>query len=321
MEKLLYFPIKYNIIFAKFYIDNKTKCSIIIYKSMKGYDVVENQKRLIAINDISGFGKCSLTVALPIISAAGVETVCMPTAVLSTHTGGFEGYTYRDLTDDMPKIANHWKTIDLKPNAIYSGFLGSFDQIDIVKKFVNDFKSNNTLFIADPCMADHGKMYTVFSKEFAKAMASLCAEADIILPNITEACFMVGEEFKDGVQTEEYIENLLNKLLNMGAKNVILTGVTFEKSKLGAACMGQDRKVYYYFENKLDGVYHGTGDVFASSFCGAILNGFSLHEAMSIAVRYVCDCIKRTQTMQRPIKYGVDFERGIPYYIKELGLV
>lgn len=282
---------------------------------------MKNQKRLIAVNDISGFGKCSLTVALPIISAAGVETVCMPTAVLSTHTGGFTGYTYRDLTCDMPAMGEHWKSIDIRPDAIYTGFLGSFEQIDIVKKIVRDFKREDNLFIADPCMADHGKMYTVFDMKFAKAMASLCAMADIILPNITEACFMVNEEVIEGVQTKGYIEGLLNKLLDMGAKNVILTGVSFEESKLGAACMGQDRVPHYYFENKLDGTYHGTGDVFASSFCGALLNDFSLHEAMGIAVRYVCDCIKRTQTMDRPIRYGVDFERGIPFYIKELGKI
>lgn len=282
---------------------------------------MENQKRLIAINDISGFGKCSLTVALPIISAAGVETVCMPTAVLSTHTGGFTGYTYRDLTCDMPAMGEHWKSIDIRPDAIYTGFLGSFEQIDIVKKLADDFKREDNLFIADPCMADHGKMYTVFDMKFAKAMTSLCSKADIILPNITEACFMVDEEVIEGVQTEEYIKRLLNKLLDMGTKNVILTGVSFEESKLGAACMGQDRVPHYYFENKLDGTYHGTGDVFASSFCGALLNDFSLHEAMGIAVRYVCDCIKRTQTMDRPIRYGVDFERGIPFYIKELGKV
>lgn len=282
---------------------------------------MENQKRLVAINDISGFGKCSLTVALPIISAAGVETICMPTAVLSTHTGGFTGYTYRDLTCDMPDISAHWKSIDLKPDAIYSGFLGSFDQIDIVKKFAEDFKREDNLFIADPCMADHGKMYAIFDKKFAKAMAELCSKADIILPNITEACFMTDTEFVSGLHTEEYIETLLNKLLDMGAKNVILTGVTFEESKLGAAFMGQDRIAQYYFQERLPGMYHGTGDVFASSFCGAILNGISYYDAMGIAARYVCDCIKRTQSMENPITYGVDFERGIPFYIKELGKI
>ena len=282
---------------------------------------MENQKRLVAINDISGFGKCSLTVALPVISAAGVETICMPTAVLSTHTGGFTGYTYRDLICDMPDISAHWKSIDLKPDAIYSGFLGSFDQIDIVKKFAEDFKREDNLFIADPCMADHGKMYAIFDKKFAKAMAELCSKADIILPNITEACFMTETEFVSGLHTEKYIETLLNKLLDMGAKNVILTGVTFEEDKLGAVFMGQDRVAKYYFQERLPGMYHGTGDVFASSFCGAILNGISYYDAMGIAVRYVCDCIKRTQSMENPITYGVDFERGIPFYIKELGKI
>ncbi len=282
---------------------------------------MENQKRLVAINDISGFGKCSLTVALPIISAAGVETICMPTAVLSTHTGGFSGYTYRDLTCDMPAIGEHWKSINLNPDAIYSGFLGSFDQIDIVKKFADDFKTENNLFIADPCMADHGKMYAIFDEKFAKAMAELCSKADIILPNITESCFMTDAEFKEGIQTEEYIEDLLNKLLDMGAKNVVLTGVAFEEDKIGAACMSEDRVAKYYFENRLPGAYHGTGDIFASAFCGALLNGFSIYDSMSISVRYVCDCIKRTQAMENPITYGVDFERGIPFYIKELGKV
>ncbi len=282
---------------------------------------MENQKRLVAINDISGFGKCSLTVALPIISAAGVETICMPTAVLSTHTGGFTGYTYRDLTSDMPDISAHWKSIDLRPDAIYSGFLGSFDQIDIVKKFAEDFKRDDNLFIADPCMADHGKMYAIFDNKFAKAMAELCSKADIILPNITEACFMTDTEFVSGIHTEEYIEKLLNDLLDMGAKNVVLTGVTFEEDKLGVAFMGHDRVAKYYFLERLPGMYHGTGDVFASSFCGAILNDISYFDAMGIAARYVCDCIKRTQSMENPINYGVDFERGIPFYIKELGKI
>ena len=282
---------------------------------------MENQKRLIAINDISGFGKCSLTVALPIISAAGIETICMPTAVLSTHTGGFTGYTYRDLTCDMPDIGKHWKSINLNPDAIYSGFLGSFDQIDIVKKFADDFKTENNLFIADPCMADHGKMYVIFDEKFAKAMAELCAKADIILPNITEACFMTDTQFIEGIQTEEYVNELLNKLLDMGAKNAVLTGVTFEEGKLGAACMSGDRIPHYYIIDKLPGAYHGTGDVFASAFCGALLNGKTIYESMSIGANYVCDCIKRTQSMDNPITYGVDFERGIPYYLKELGKV
>lgn len=311
--------------FSKTFLFNYEYCKKCVIMSLnipiERNDFLENQKRLIAINDISGLGKCSLTVALPVISSAGVETICMPTAVLSTHTGGFTGYTYRDLTDDMPEMAKHWKSFDLKTDVIYSGFLGSFDQIEIVKNFVNDFKTPDNLFIADPCMADHGKMYATFTPEFAEAMSSLCAKADVILPNITEACFMTNTEFHEGTQSPAFIENLLNTLLDNGAKNVILTGVSFEESKVGAAYIGQDRIVEYYFENKLPGTYHGTGDVFASAFCGALLNDFSFYEAMSIAVRYVCDCIKRTISLDKPIKYGVDFERGIPFYLKELGKI
>lgn len=282
---------------------------------------MQNQKRLIAINDLSGMGKCSLTVALPIISAAGVETICMPTSVLSTHTGGFTGYTFRDLTEDMPKIAAHWKSVGLKPDAIYSGFLGSFDQIEIVKQFAEEFRGENTVFIADPCMADLGRLYALFDEKFAAAMTSLCAKADIILPNITEACFMTGTPYVEGVHTEAYIRDLLNRLLDTGARNVILTGVSFEEGKLGAACMGRDREPQYYFSERLPGNYHGTGDVFASAFCGALLNDFTLYDAMRIAVEFVCDSIRRTRAMEAPIAYGVDFERGIPFYLKELGKV
>ena len=145
------------------------------------------QKRVAAIHDISGFGKCSLTVALPIISAAGIETTIMPTAVLSTHTGGFTGYTYRDLTGDLRAIAEHWKSLELHFDAIYSGFLGSFEQIDIVKDFIDMFRADGNITVVDPAMADNGQMYSLFNMEFAKAMASLCAKADIVVPNITEA--------------------------------------------------------------------------------------------------------------------------------------
>lgn len=279
---------------------------------------MDRQKRLVAINDISGFGRCSLTVASPIISASGIECVCMPTAVLSTHTGGFSGYTYRDLTSDLPAMTSHWKSINLNFDAIYSGFLGSFDQIDIVKDFVNKFKTDENVFIADPCMADLGKMYVLFNHEFAKKMTELCSMADIILPNITEACFMTDTEYIEGIQTKKYIDTLLNKLIDLGAKNVILTGVSFEENKLGAACMGQDRKPQYYFNEKIPENYHGTGDVFASSFCGGLLNGFSLFESMCIAVRFTCDCIKRTKESAPDTHYGVDFERGIPFLLKEL---
>ena len=279
---------------------------------------MDKQKRLVAINDISGFGKCSLTVALPIISACGVETVCMPTAVLSTHTGGFTGYTYRDLTEDMVPVMNHWSSLDIKFDAIYSGFLGSKDQIAIVKDFVDTFRTPDNIVIVDPAMADYGKMYAIFDMDFAEKMALLCAKADIILPNITEAAFMVGEEYVEGVLTEEYVDRLITKLLDMGAGSVVLTGVSFEESKLGAACRGKgESKTQYCFSERLEGSFHGTGDVFASSFCGALMNGFTIADAMAVAVSYTCDCIIRTKAVDDDVRYGVDFERGIPYLLKE----
>ncbi|MBO5857159.1 MAG: bifunctional hydroxymethylpyrimidine kinase/phosphomethylpyrimidine kinase, partial [Clostridia bacterium] len=227
-------------------------------------------------------------------------------------------YTYRDLTSDMPLITEHWKSIDLKFDAIYSGFLGSIEQIDIVKDFVKKFKTENNILIADPCMADLGKMYVLFNEEFAKKMTSLCSLADIILPNITEACFMTDTDYIDGVQSEEYINTLLNKLLDLGAKNVILTGVSFHENEIGAACMGENRNAQYYFNERIPENYHGTGDVFASAFSGALLNGFSLYESMCVAVRFTCNCIKRTKMSSPDTHYGVDFERGIPYLLKEL---
>lgn len=279
------------------------------------------QKRIAAINDISGFGKCSLTVALPVISACGVETVCLPTAVLSTHTGGFSAYTYRDLTGDMPAVMNHWKSLGLSFDAIYSGFLGSKEQIEIVKDFIALFKRERTLVIVDPSMADFGKMYSVFDMDFANKMTGLCALADIILPNITEAAFMTSEKYAGTVQTREYIELLLEKLLAKGPGSVVLTGVSFQEDLLGIACKTKsDKEPQYYFQKHLGGAYHGTGDVFASAFCGALLNGFSVFEASRIAVDYVCNCIERTKKVGDDIRYGVDFERGIPFLFGELGL-
>lgn len=279
------------------------------------------QKRVAAIHDISGFGKCSLTVALPIISAAGVETTVMPTAVLSTHTGGFTDYTYRDLTEDMRPISEHWQTLNLEFDAIYSGFLGSFEQIEIVKDFYDTFKTSNTLIIADPAMADNGKMYPIFDMKFSDAMAKLCSKADIIVPNFTEAAFMLGEDYTKGPYDKDYVEGLLKRLSDMGPKKIVLTGVYFEESSLGAATYDSSTgKISYAFAQKIDGYYHGTGDVYASALLGALMNNISLEASAKIAVDYTKESIQRTKIAGTDIRFGVDFERGIPEYIRQLGL-
>ena len=280
------------------------------------------QKRVAAIHDISCVGRCSLTVALPILSAAGFDTSVLPTAILSTHTGGFEGFTFRDLTDDIKPISNHWQSLDIKFDALYSGFLGSFEQIDLVADFFTSFRSNDTIVMVDPVMADNGVLYSIYSPEMAKGMTKLCAKADIIVPNLTEAAFLLDEDYIGESYSQEYIETLLKKLSTLGAKQIVLTGVSFDKAKLGAAAFDSDTgKISYAFNDKVDGYFHGTGDVFSSTLLSALLNDFPLEEAIQIAVNYTLKCIRLTEKLGQEKRYGVCFEKAIPYLIQQLGLI
>lgn len=270
------------------------------------------QKRALAIHDISCFGKCSLTVALPIISSTGAECTVMPTAVLSTHTGGFKGFTYRDLTDDLLPILEHWKTLDICFDSIYTGFLGSFEQIDLVSKIFDELKGKNTLIIVDPVMADNGELYSIFSKDFPKGMKKLCEKADVIIPNITEAVLLLDEEYKKGPYTKQYIEGLLERLGRIGAKKIVLTGVFFDDSHLGAAAYDvAENKISYSFRDLVPGYYHGTGDVFGSVIVSALMNGNDLAEANALAVEFTVDSIIRTKNAGTDIRFGVNFEEGL----------
>lgn len=283
---------------------------------------MKRQKRVAAIHDISGFGRCSLTVALPIISAAGVETSIMPTAVLSTHTGGITGYTYRDLTSDLRPFYRHWKSLGLTFDAIYSGFLGSFEQLEIVGEFFDAFKTRDNLIIVDPAMADNGKLYPVFTPDFAKGMTKLCSKADIVVPNITEASIMLGENYREGPYDKQYIERLLRELSKLGPKKIVLTGVYFDDKSLGAAAFDADKgAVSYSFADRIEGYYHGTGDVYGSALVGALLNDKPLEEAARIATNFTQRSIVRTMLAGTDRRFGVNFEAGLPEYIKELGLI
>ncbi|MFA5449495.1 MAG: pyridoxamine kinase [Clostridia bacterium] len=270
------------------------------------------QKRVMALHDISCFGRCSLTVALPIISAVGYETAVIPTAVLSTHTGGFENYTYRDLTEDIEPIARHWQSLSLGFDAIYSGFLGSFRQIEIVKTLFEDFKTEDNIILVDPVMGDNGKLYSVFSKDFPQGMRTLCQNADIIVPNITEAVLMLDEEYREGPYTQSYIEILLKKLAAIGAKKVVLTGVYFDDIDLGAASYdAESGLVSYSFSKRIEGYYHGTGDVFGSALLGALLSDKPLETAVKIAVDFTTASIARTKAAGTDVRFGVNFEEGL----------
>lgn len=277
------------------------------------------QKRVAAIHDISCFGKCSLTVALPIISAAGIETAVIPTAVLSTHTGGFTGYTVRDLSEDIVPVARHWNSENIKVDAVYTGYLCSKQQIYLVLEAARLISREDTLLITDPVMADNGKLYKGFDSDYPKYMTELCANADIITPNITEAALMLGVKYREGPYTEDFINSLLEGLYLKTHAKIVLTGVYYDNRRIGAAVYDGEKKEYVFSE-RISASYHGTGDVFASTLTAALLNGRSLKAAAQIAVNFTCACIKRTAENDTDMRYGVNFESQIPNLIKYLEL-
>ncbi|MBQ6946661.1 MAG: pyridoxamine kinase [Clostridia bacterium] len=262
-------------------------------------------KRILTVQDISCVGQCSLTVALPIISACGVETAVLPSAVLSTHTCGFTGYTFRDLTEDMPAICAHWQKEGLTFDAVYTGYLGSAEQIAHVKEILRTTAAEGCLAIIDPAMADGGKLYPGFDADFVAQMKTLVATADYVLPNITEACFLTDTEFKTEYD-RAYIDQLIAKLCALGAKNVVLTGVSYRSGMTGVVVF--ENGEYRYFEHpQIAGGVHGTGDIYASAFTGALLRGKSAYEAAVIAAEYVLECIKESQK-DPAHTYGARFE-------------
>lgn len=268
-------------------------------------------KRVLTIQDISCLGKCSLTIALPVISALGAETVILPTAVLSTHTM-FKNFTCKDLSDQIGPIAAHWKSEGVAFDAIYTGYLGTIEQIDQIKELFRSFRNESNVIIVDPVMADNGKLYPAFDMDYVKKNAELCAEADIIVPNITEAALMTGMEYREEYD-EAYVKALLAGLNELGAGISVLTGVSLEKGKTGV--MGYERETgeYYVYQNRrIDASYHGTGDLFSSTCVGEILKGRDWRDAMRIAADYTAHTIE--VTLQNPDKpwYGVDFETTIP---------
>ena len=277
-------------------------------------------KRIAAIHDISGVGKCSLTVALPIISAAGVECSVLPTAVLSTHTGGFTGFTFRDLTEDMASLAARWKAENIHFDAFYSGYLGSLSQIDIVHDIFEMFREPDMLIVVDPVMADNGKLYSLFTQEHVGGMAKLCGHADVIVPNRTEAAFMLGKEYRDGPMTENEVSEILKALAGLGAKQIVLTGVYFGENDLGAACY--DTKtgcIDCVMGERIGGQYHGSGDVFASFLTGALMRGKGLADAARVAVDFTCRAICLTVADGTEPRMGLRFESVLADYGKLMG--
>lgn len=272
-------------------------------------------KKILTIQDISCVGQCSLTVALPILSACGLETCILPSAVLSTHTAGFQGFTFRDLTDDMPEIQKHWQKENIKFKAIYTGYLGSVKQVGYVRNILDTMGEDDCIRIVDPAMADNGKLYSIFNEEYVAAMRTLCASADILIPNITEACFLSGTEYRE-TYDECYVKELLDKLSGLGAKTVVLTGVGYAPGKTGVIVY-ENGAVRYYEHDKISKGCHGTGDIYASAFTGALMNGKELFEAARIAADYTVKCIVNTQG-DADHWYGAKFETALGDLMKML---
>lgn len=274
-------------------------------------------KRAVTIQDISCFGKCSITVALPLISAMGIECAVIPTAVLSTHTGGFKGYTFRDLSSDIPEITAHWKREKLTFDGLYTGYLGSPEQAAMIEDFIEDFAP--PLVFVDPVMGDNGRLYAGFDNSIVEAMRRLCSKADVIVPNLTEASLMLDVDFRRaGEYDEAYIRDLLVDLSKLGAKKTALTGVNYDGKHQGVVGYDSESGEFTeYFSENLPVQCHGTGDVFSSVFFGSLLREKSLYDSVKIAVDNTVGCIRHTMGDDKHW-YGVKFEECIPDLVKML---
>ncbi|MBW9212686.1 MULTISPECIES: pyridoxamine kinase [Terrabacteria group] len=273
-------------------------------------------KKIITMQDVSCVGKCSLTVALPILSAIGIETAVIPTAVLSTHTM-FSEFTFHDLTREVEPILAHWQKEGFSFNGVYTGYLGSFAQIELAQNLFNQF-GKNALKVVDPCMADNGELYPGFDVPFAHKMGELCAVADIIVPNLTEASFLLDIPYQEKYD-EAYIQDVLRKLTDLGCPTAILTGIQFEHGSIGAYAYEKDSDTFTsYFNQEEPRHFHGTGDIWASTFSGGLIQGLSLLKAMTLACDYVKESIHKTLEEENYNTYGVNFEQAMPFLIKSL---
>ena len=266
--------------------------------------------RVAAIHDLSGFGRCSLTIVMPVLSAMGIQCCPLPTALLSTHTGGFQGNTFLDLTDQMGSVTAHWKAEGVAFDAVYTGFMGSREQIALTGAFIREFKRPECRVVVDPVMGDHGRAYRTYTPEMCREMAELAALADVITPNRTEAALLLGEDHEDlRLDREEDCRRWCEALSLEGRRSVVLTGVSLAENTVGAACFDRDTgRVEFAAAPLVDGAFHGTGDLFSSVLTGAIVRGWTLAEAARLAAEFTSQCARRTWEERTPRREGVDFE-------------
>lgn len=279
------------------------------------------QKQVLAIHDLSCVGRCSLTVALPILSACGIHTSALPTALLSTHTGEFTGYTCLDLTGEMRGIADHLATLPLCFDGVYSGFLGSFEQIELVGEVISRYRRPGALTLVDPVMADHGRLYATYTQEMAAGMGELCRLADVIVPNLTEACILLDRPYEPSPD-QKTVRRLLEELASRyGCGQVIITGVKHGDQLGAGGFCAADGTFSFHGAKHLDRVFYGTGDSFASAMMGAMLCGRSTGEAIRIAVDFTHVAMEKTLENGLPLRYGAAFEQALPMLMRSLNLL
>ncbi|MGL5260502.1 MAG: pyridoxamine kinase [Lachnospiraceae bacterium] len=263
------------------------------------------QKKLAIINDLSGYGRCSLTVALPIISALKVQCCPVPTSILSNHTG-FATYSFFDFTKEMPSYIDNWKKLNLTFDGIATGFLGSKEQIEFVIDFFKYFKQKNTMIIVDPVMGDHGKSYTTYTPQMCEAMKELVKYADILTPNVTEACILTDTPYKDKWTTKELIQ-LASELSKQGPKKVVITGIP-QKTLLANLCFEVDCDPSFIKTYKVGSQRPGTGDIFSSIIAADALHNISFKNSVKKASLFIKKCIQKSIELETPLSEGVCFE-------------
>lgn len=266
--------------------------------------------RIAAIHDLSCFGRCALTIVMPVLSAMGTQCCPLPTALLSTHTGGFQGNTFLDLTDQMGPVAAHWRAEGVSFDGIYTGFMSSVEQMARTAEFIRSFRRPGCPVLIDPVMGDNGRTYRTYTPEMCRAMAELAAEADVITPNRTEAALLLGEDYDNlRLDGEDDCRRCCEALSLRGRRSVVLTGVSLAEDTVGAVCFDRDRGTVDFVSAPLvEGQFHGTGDLFASVLAGGLVRGWSLAESAGLAAEFVSQCVRRTWEENAPRREGLDFE-------------
>lgn len=269
---------------------------------------MSQHKRILSVQDISCLGQCSNTVMLPILSAAGLETVVLPTALLSTHTGGFSGFTFLDMTEEMEKILAHWESLDTQFDLLCTGYFGSAAQIELLLQYAPRVCKPDALRIIDPVMGDNGKLYSIYDDKYVETMRKLCNGADVITPNLTEACLLAGVPYEDAPYSRERMEQLLGKLHALGAKRIVITGIMFDESTIGVVFENAAGEICTATGPYLNAHLHGTGDVYTAALIGYLSHGCKLEEAAPAALQFVDEAIEHTKGELEQHWYGLIFE-------------